>query len=359
LDAGTWRVMVEADAPRVSCPAHGVVVAAVPWARHGAGHTRQFDETVAWLATCTSKSAVRQLMRVAWATVGEIIARVWADTGGAVDRLAGLTRIGIDEISYRKGRKYLTVVVDHDTGRLLWAHPGRDDATLHRFFDLLGPDRCAALRLVSADAAPWIARVVAARCPRAIRCADPFHVVAWATEALDEVRRAAWNAAPGRLRGLGKGGSGSQGMAAWFKRCRYALWKNPDRLTDRQHAQLAWVAKTDPRLHRAYLLKEALRYVFAVKGQAGIDALDKWIMWARRCRIPQFVALARRIVVHRNAIHAALTHGLSNALVEAINTKIRLIARMAYGFRNTNALIALALLNLGGHRPELPGRTHG
>jgi transposase len=360
-DLGTTVVMIEADAPRVSCPEHGVVVAWVPWARHGAGHTRAFDDLVAWLATHASKTAVRQLMRVAWASVGAIVARVWADTGGAVDRLADLTRIGIDEISYKKGHKYLTIVVDHDTGRLLWAHPGRDEATLHLFFDVLGPQRCAALRLVSADAAPWIARVLTQRCPHAIRCADPFHIVTWATDALDMVRREAWNTAAGRVRGR-RGGKGGHGDSAKLKHYRYALWKNPENLTTTQAAQLAWIAKTDPRLHRAYLLKEALRYAFAVKGDAGKQAIDRWISWACRCRIPAFVKLCRRIKDHRAAINAALEHRLSNALIESTNAKIRLIIRLAYGFRDTNALIAMALLSLGGYRPALPGRpipTHG
>ena len=139
------RVFVEADAPRVRCAEHGVVVAHVPWARHGAGHTLAFDETVAWLVTQCSKSAVTELMRIAWRTVGAIIARVWADVEALGDRLDGLRRIGIDEISYKRHHRYLTVVVDHDSGRLLWAAPGRDRATLRTFFELLGPDRCAAI----------------------------------------------------------------------------------------------------------------------------------------------------------------------------------------------------------------------
>jgi transposase len=113
LDAGTSRVFIEADAPRVCCAEHGVVVAHVPWARHGAGHTLAFDQTVAWLVTQCSKTAVTQLMRIAWRTVGAIITRVWADTEALGDRLDGLTRIGIDEISYKRHHRYLTVVVDH------------------------------------------------------------------------------------------------------------------------------------------------------------------------------------------------------------------------------------------------------
>jgi transposase len=181
LDLGTVQAFIEADAPRVRCRRHGVIVASVPWARHDAGHTRDFDDTVAWLATITSKTAVTRLMRVAWRTVGSIVARVWADTGGAVDRLEGLARIGIDEISYRRGQQYLTVVVDHDSGRLVWAAPGNSAATLRAFFDALGPARSAAITHVSADGAEWIAVVVAERIPDAVLCADAFRVVAWAT----------------------------------------------------------------------------------------------------------------------------------------------------------------------------------
>jgi len=175
LDLGTVRAVLEADAPRVRCPEHGPTVAAVPWARHGAGHTYRFDDTVAWLAVQCSKTAVCELLRIAWRTVGAIVARVWADTERRHDRFDGLRRIGIDEISYKRGHRYLTVVVDHDSGRLVWAAPGRDKATLRRFFDALGEGRSAQISQVSADAADWIADVVAERCPNAVRCADPFY----------------------------------------------------------------------------------------------------------------------------------------------------------------------------------------
>ena len=367
LDLGTVPVWLEADAPRVSCREHGPTVLQVPWARHGVGHTRDFDDTVAWLATQCSKTAVTELMRIAWRTVGAILSRVSADIDATLDRLEGLRRIGIDEISYKRGHRYLTVVVDHDTGALVWAAAGRDEATLRGFFDALGPERSAQITHVSADAAEWIARVVAERCPNAIRCADAFHVVAWATDALDEVRRQAWNDARGIARGEGRRRRGrprrdapprpGHERARALKHARYALWKNPENLTDRQQEKLAWVAKTDPRLHRAYLLKEGLRLVFQLKGEAGKEALDRWINWARRCRIPAFVALQKRIVKHRPAIDAALDSGLSNALVESTNTKIRLITRVAFGFHGPEPLIALAMLSLGSHPPALPGRN--
>jgi transposase len=359
LDLGTVRAYLEADAPRVSCPVHGVVVAAVPWARHKAGHTRAFDDQVAWLAVATSRTAVCALMRVAWRTVGSVVTRVCADVDKATDRLAGLSRIGIDEISFRKGRKYITVVVDHDTGRLIWAAEGRDEKTLEKFFAALGPDRCKLITHVSADAADWIARAVTKACPAAIRCADPFHIVKWAGEALDEVRRQAWRAArkePGQTRSKGKGRRDSTGTALDLRNARYCLWKNPEDLTANQEAKLAWITKTHPRLYRAYLLKEGLRYVFQVKGTAGMIALAHWLAWAQRCRIPEFTELARKIRRHRPEIYACLDNGLSNALIESVNTKIRLITRTAYGFKDPAALIALAKLTLGGYRPPLPGR---
>ncbi|MGA1827286.1 ISL3 family transposase [Microbacterium sp.] len=367
LDAGSVQVVLEADAPRVSCRDHGVTVAAVPWARHQAGHTHDFDAQVAWLATQTSKTAITELMRIAWRTVGAIITRVWADTEKQYDQFAGLTRIGIDEISYKRGHKYLTVVVDHDSGRLVWASPGQDTANLATFFDALGPERSAQITHVSADGAAWIAAVVAERCPNAVRCADPFHVVKWATDALDEVRRAAWNDARKAARtnetprGQGRPAKDApprpdSARAAGVKNSRYALWKNPENLTEKQKVKLAWIVQTDPRLGRAYYLKEGLRVIFKLPHDQAGEALDRWVSWARRCRIPAFVKLQRSIVKHRASILASIEHGLSNGRVESMNTKIRLLTRIAFGFKSPHALIALAMLSLGGHKPVLPGR---
>jgi len=348
LDAGTTRVFIEADASRVDCRDHGVTVAAVPWARHGAGHTRAFDDQVAWLVTHTSKTAVVELMRVSWRTVGAIAERVVTDARATRDPFDGLCRIGIDEISYRRGHKYLMVVVDHDTGRLVWAKAGHDRATLQEFFDLLGPQRAAKIQLISADAAEWIGNVALAACENATLCLDPFHIVRWATQALDVVRRWVWNT----MRKIGLGD-----RAKHLKNCRYALWKNPEDLTDRQAAKLAWIATHNQQLYRAYLLKEQLRLVFQHRGTEATAMLDAWLAWARRCQIPAFLALYHRINRHRAGIIASVTHGLSNGLTESVNTKIRLLTRMAYGFKSTDNLIALCLLDRGGHCPPLPGRN--
>jgi transposase len=348
LDLGTIPTYLEAAAPRVTCPEHGPTVVQVPWARHHAGHTRRFDDTVAWLATHCSKTAVEELMRVAWRTVGSIAARVVADARAVKDPFDGLTRIGIDEISYKKGHKYLVVIVDHDSGNLMWAKAGRDKKTLEAFFDALGPQRCEKIRLVSADGAGWIADVVEEKCKNAIRCMDPFHVVQWCTDALDEVRRDVWNEAR-RV--------GMKALAGDLKGARFALWKNPEDLSANQRAKLSWVQRTNSQLYRAYLLKEQLRQVFKLRGSLGITLLKSWLAWASRSKIPAFVKLAQRIRNHRAAIDAALTHGLTNARVESVNTKIRLLQRVAFGYRDPDALIAMAMLDLGGCCPPLPGRA--
>ena len=348
LDLGTVKVFLEAEAVRVRCPEHGVVVAEVPWARPDSAFTRAFEDQCGWLAVHTSRTAVSQLMRVAWRTVGRIVDRIADETMARTDLLSGLRRIGIDELSYRKGHKYLTVVVDHDSGRLVWIAPGRDSETLCQFFDALGPERSDALELVSADGAAWIDEAVRERAPQAVRCLDPFHVVQWASKALDEVRRSVWN-------DLRKGGEPEQ--AKDLKGARWALWKNPGNLTARQRRTLAWVATANAPLYRAYLLKEGLRTVFQARGlTTALVRLDAWLAWACRCRIQPFVKLARTIRQYRPRIEATLRHGLSNALVEGRNTQLRLLHRIAHGFHNVNAFIALAMLKLGGLCPALPGR---
>ena len=363
LDAGTRRVVLEADAPRVRCPQHDVVVASVPWARHDARHCRAFDDTVAWLATHADKSAVTDLMRIAWRSVGAIVARVWADIDRLHDRFAGLRRLGIDEISYKRGHQYLMVVLDLDTGRLVWCAPGRTTATMQRFFELLGPQRCAQITHVASDGAEFIGSVVARNCPNAERCADPFHVIRWASDALDLLRRQIMRRA---RRSTAKTVLARQQIMVPengestppdLRGIRYALLKNPENLTKNQQVKLQWIAITEPQLHQGYLLKEGLRMIFRLSPDEAPDALQGWLDAARASGIPLFARLADQVARQHAAILAAITHGVSNGLTESANAKIRLIIRAAFGFHSPEPLIALAMLRLGGHRPALPGRT--
>ena len=340
LDVGTTKAYLQAAAPRVECPEDGVVVAHVPWARPGAKHTWAFEDTCAWLAAHAAMSVLTVLLRIAWRTVAAIVTRVVADGRDTNDLLAGLTRIGIDEISYRKGHRYLTVVVDHTTGRLVWAREGRNQDTLGKFFDQLGSERAKLLTHVSCDGAEWIHALVRERAPKAVICLDAFHVVMWTMRALDKVR----------VRTMTRAGITD----------RHAMWavrKNPPDLSTEQRTSLAEIAATNNTLYRAYLLKEQLREVFRVKGKKGRQLVAGWLSWASHSRIPEFVDLARSIRRYRDLIWNTLDHGLSNARSEATNTHLRALTKRAYGFHSPDALIAMALLTRGGLCPPLPGRA--
>lgn len=352
LDWGRCQVFIEAVVWRVRCPDHGVHAAAVPWARPRARHTRAFEQEAAWCATEMSASAATKLLRCSWRTIGAMTRRVLADleTGSGSDGLDRLTRIGIDEISYRRGHTYLVVVTDHDTRRLVWARPGRDRATVDSFFAQLGPERTRALTHVSSDSARWISGPVAVNAPHVIHCADPFHIVKWAGEALNLLRRKVWNDVrrrPGRNRpAIGEG--------KLVNKTTWALRKDPAAWTPNQQAAMAWVQATHPDLHRAWQLKEALRAVFSLAGVHAIALLDEWLVMARSSGLEEMTAVAAKITTHRTAIENSLMAGLTNALTEALNTRIRLITRRAYGFKDVHALIALAKLSIGLHKPLLP-----
>ena len=367
LDLGAARCHLEYRMVRVECPVHGVHAEDVPWARPNSGFTCAFEDEAAWLSVHCCRSVVAELMRIDWKTVGAICKRVYGDLEreSGRSRFDGLVRIGIDETSYKKGRKYMTVVVDHDRNRVVWAAKGHGKAQLDAFFDLLTEEQRASIRVVTADGAGWIADVVEARCPNAERVMDPFHVVSWATDALDELRRQAWRRArekdaraPKRKRGRPKKGEGAKpSSAAPIKGARYPLLKNPENLTPSQSTTLEAIARSDPRLYRGYLLKEGLRDVFKADGAAEArERLEGWLARACRCRIPEFVELSRKVRRRKEQIVRAVELGMSNARIEAINNKIKLTVRMGYGFRNIDNLIALVMLRCSDLKPQLPGR---
>jgi transposase len=192
LDVGASRCFIEAELRRLRCPDCGVRLEAVPWARPGARHTRDLEDVVAWLAQQMAFAPIARLLRVAWHTIGPIVARVVADHLDE-DRLEGLVCIGVDEISYRRHHRYLTSVADHKTGAIVWCAPGRNSATLQGFFELLG-DRCESIRAVSIDMSGEYERAIRAAVPQAEICFDPFHVVRLGARATDQVRRDEWNA---------------------------------------------------------------------------------------------------------------------------------------------------------------------
>lgn len=361
LDLGAAQLFLSAPIRRLACRRCGrVVTEVVPWARPGARHTRDFEDVVAWLAQRMDKTSVARLLGCSWSAVAAIVIRVVASHINDA-RLDGIYRIGVDEISYRKGHRYLTVVADHDrAGAVVWAGEGKDHAALERFYDQLGPQRCAALAAVSLDMGKAYAKATRTKAPDAAQCIDPFHVVKLANDALDATRRWAWNNARGgrpksspRVRPRTTSPKGSP--ARNLKNTRWALLKDPDRLKDSQREALDQLRRQRHVLWRAYVLKEELRDLYRLPTGRRPDAhLDGWLAHACRSRIPAILKLSQTLRDHRDGILAAIELGLSNSKLEGLNSKTRLINHRGYGHHSPAALIAMIYLCSGGITIQLP-----
>jgi transposase len=362
LDLGACRLFLSAQIRRLYCRScQRVVTENVPWARPAARCTRDLEDVIAWMAQRVDKTTVSTLLRVSWETVAAVVVRVVAEHIDET-RLDDLYRIGVDEVSFRKGHRYLTVVADHDrAGAVVWAGEGRDAATLAQFYDALGPARCDQLEAVSLDMGTAFAKATRAQAPNAVQCVDPFHVVKLANEAIDTTRRWAWNQARGGqrvadARGRGREVKGTESQR--LKHTRWALLKDPARLKDSQREALHRLRAERHVLWRAYELKEELRDLYRLKDAQRADAhLDGWLARACRSRIPAILKLSRTIRRNREAIIAAVDLGLSNSKLEGLNSKTRLINHRGYGHHTAAALIAMIYLCSGGITIKLPTQT--
>jgi transposase len=364
LDLGGMRLRLEAEIRRIDCRRCGRVrTEAVPWARPGARHTRDFEDVVAWLAQHTDKTTITRLLRTSWETVAAMVARVVADHLDG-RRLTGLYRIGVDEVSYRKGPRFLTVVADHDrAGAVVWVGEGRSHKTLEAFYDELGEEGCAALEAVSLDMGGGYEKATNNKAPQAAQCVDPFHVVKLANEAIDLARRWAWNlerAKPQPRRPRGRPPADAppppRNQARWVKHTRWALVKDPQDLTDAQLHVLHELRRSRSVLYRCWQLKEGLRDLYRLRRPGDAPRhLDWWLAWACRSRIPSFLTLSRTVRANRPRVLAAVELGLSNSKLEGLNSKIRLINHRGYG-HSLPALTAMIYLCCGGITVTLPLR---
>jgi len=345
LDFGRYRVEIRAGLRRLHCPTHGVLVEAVPFARPGARFTRDFDDLAGYLATRTDKTTICRFLRIDWDTVGRICQRVSAE-GLDPDRLSTLVEIGVDEISWRKHHKYLTLVTDHRTKKIVWGKAGKSAATLDEFFTELGTEQAAALETVSMDMGPAYAKSVTEHAPHATIAIDPFHAVKLIGEALDTERRTVWN----ELRAT------DPAAARKFKGARWALQKNPDNLTDEQAGTLRKLKRRGGDLWRAYTLKEAFRAIFAgdLTPDTVTELIDRWISKASRSRLPAFVKAAKTIRKNRDGILTAIRTGINNGRVEGLNSQVRVIIARARGFHSAEAALGLVTLTCGPITHTLP-----
>lgn len=345
LDFGRFRVEVRAGLRRLTCPGHGVVVEAVPFARPHARFTRDFEDVTAYLATKTDKTAICRLLRIDWDTVGRVCGRVSVE-GLDTDRLAGLVDIGVDEISWRRHHRYLTLVTDHRRKKIVWGKAGKDAATLDEFFAELGDEPAKALETVSMDMGPAFAKSVTDHAPQAAIAIDPFHAVKLVGEALDVERRKAWN----ELRAT------DPAKAKTFKGARWALLKRQDNLTGEQAATLRKLRRRGGDIWRAYTLKEAFRAIFDgdLDATTATALIDRWISKATRSRLPAFVKAAKTIRKFRDGIATAIRTGINNGRVEGLNAHVRLIIARARGFHTAEAALGLVMLTCGPITLTLP-----
>ena len=326
---------------RLACPVHGVVTEALPWAAPESHFTLDFEELVAWCAREMNFTAVTRLLHVSWRAVQRITRSL---VGRKLDekRLDGLYDIGLDEVSYRKRHKYLSVVADHFSGDPVWMAEGRSQATVGQFFDELGPERCEKLHVVSMDmCAPYIAEVTA-RAPNAAIAFDPFHVVKLANEAVHQVRRTEARERKGTPE------------AMVLKDSRWSLLRATESADDRDRVRLAEIAKLNHRVYRAYLLKEELRALYKAGPSGAGRHLDWWLRWATRSKLRPFVKVARTLRKYRDGVLAAIRLGVSNGRLESINAKIDVLKRRAFGFHSAAALIAMVFLCCTKLHVELP-----
>lgn len=347
LNLGTTRVFLEADVYRLACRGCGLVrTEQVPWARPGARLTRDFEDVIGWLAQRADKTTVAQLLGCAWETVDRAAKRL-VDEHLDDARLNNLYRIGIDEISYKRGHKYLTVVADHDTGRVVWVSLDRNRASLEAFFDALGEERSAALHAITLDGSGIYRAIVGERAEQATVCMDPFHVIKWCNDALDEFYRSQPAPPPEWVNGLARN-------RPW-RRLRLALRSGSETLKEDQRALVNSVRRHNYRLYRAWELKEQLRGIYrSAEPTEAVTYLKRWCTSALRSKIRAFGILARRIRKHFDAIIAAVQLGLSNSRLEGINSKIRVIQRRGYGHPTPESLMTMVYLCLGGINLTLP-----
>lgn len=375
LDWGGTLVEIVGHTHRINCPEHGVVTADVPWSYPGSGFTKDFDLTVGWLATYLPRSTVSEYMRIDWETVGRCIHRTLNDIEPERSRrLDNLVNIGIDETSYKKGHKYITVIVNHDTNTVVWAAQGHGKGVLTQFYRQLTPQQLSSIKVVTGDGAKWITECVNEFTPDCERCVDPFHVVEWAMEALDEVRREVWREAYSEAVQLAKKHPRGKGRpkaddaeaaivkaarekAEEIKNSAYALGKAPEHLTENQQAKVAMIAENNNRLYRAYRMKETLRLLLKIKDVDEAETeLKRWLWWASHSRIKAFKELYQKIKRHKEHILNTIRLGMSNARIEATNNKIKLIVRKAYGFRNIQNMLDMVYLVCSDLKIPLPNR---
>ncbi len=319
----------------------------MPWARPGARHSRDFEDLAAWLAQRMDKTSLARLLRASWTAIDQIVTRV-VDGHLTDSRLDDLYRIGVDEISYRRGHTYLTIVADHDTGDVVWVGEGNTKASLAKFYTELGSERSEQLEAVTMDGSGAYIAATQEHAPNAEICFDAFHVIKWATEALDAVFRSSdIPALTAKIRE-------ARNTRPWMK-ARNALRGAKQSLTSKHRKILTMIRTERAELYDAWILKEELRDLYRIVPPDRAAAyVTRWIRRAWTSGNRTMIKLGDRIAAHYDGIVATAENQLSNGRLEGINTKIRVIQRRGYGHPNPQSLTAMIYLCCSSIKINLP-----
>lgn len=328
LDAETWLVLPRV---RVRCPRCGPTVEAVPWLDRYQRMTTRFAESVGRLARVLPIKQVATHYGLSWDTVKAVDRAALEARLGPVD-LTGVRQLAIDEFAIQKGHRYATTIVDPLTTKVLWVCRGRGREDIRPFFELLGPDGCAQVEAVVMDMSEAYEQEVRAHCPQAVIVYDLFHIVAkYGREVLDRVRvdltnRLARAAGPGRTRARRR----------VIKGTRWLLLRNRANVTTPEdRIRLREVLAANRPLWVVYVLREDLKQLWRYRYRAvALRAWTQWYAWAIRSRIPALVRFARRLKAKLPGILAHCRYPLNTGVLEGINNKIKVLKRMAYGFRD-------------------------
>lgn len=333
---------------RVDCPRCGVTVEQVPWGDGKRHLTRAYAVFLATWARRLSWKEVATIFHTSWEKVYRSVA--WVVEYGLEHRnLDGITAIGVDEIQFQKGHRYLTVVyqINADCRRLLWVGQDRTTKTLLRFFKMLGRERTAAIQFVCSDMWRPYLDVIARKAGQAIHILDRFHIVAKLNKALDEIRA-------GEARQMAR-----DGYEAVLKHSRWCFLKREENLTDKQQVKLDDLLQYDLKSVRGYLLKQSfqLLWEYASPYWAG-RFLDGWVARAMHSRLEPIKKVARSVRSHRELIlnWFKAKKEFNSGIVEGLNYKIKLTIRKAYGFRELK-VAEIAIYHALGQLPE-PELTH-
>jgi transposase len=334
---------------RCDCPHCGAKVELLPWSDGKSQSTTTFAWFLASWAQVLSWKETAERFRVSWAIVFEAVRKA-VEWGKAHRNLDGITAIGVDELSWKKGHKYLTLVYQLDKGhrRLLWIGRDRKAETFERFFDWLGKERTARLRFVISDMWKAFVGTVAKRANEAIHVLDRFHVAKLCNKAIDEVRRAEAR----KLR--------ERGDKVTLKDTRWVLLKRRNKLKHKQRGRLRELLDANLATARAYLLKEDLRHFWTYKSTTHAGRfLDDWIWTAVKSRIAPMAKFAYTLIDHRELLlnWFEARGELAMGAVEGLNNKARVTTKLAYGFRSYEHG-EIALFHRLGKLPEPPWITH-